>query len=447
MGCDRRSFARGVAVAGTALLAAAPFVFAAPARAAVGESVSEFVGPASCDSTSCHGSTRALDGRARQDEFATWFREDAHRRAFEVLSAPLGQAMGRRLGIDVTAARECLVCHASPSQGATEGANLAEFGVSCEACHGAASGWYGTHFQRGFDRAAAVRELGLVDTKDAAALAMKCLECHLGDATRVVDHRLIAAGHPDLAFEAGSFLLSMSPHWRQRGDASVDWFERAALAGQLVAVRMQMEKLTREAAGHGALDWSSRDCSSCHHDLDDAGWEQLRDWRLDHAMPVPVAQPLFDASRFVPAVAVASALDAVQGAAFAEALAQIERLAHATPFDGAALVQAAKAAAGHAQGSLEMLSERRELDSIAREVAAALARDADRLVGHGLKSAVQSAQLLHSLTATFEVSTWQLEPTGAAATIRARLLAPLDSPRDFRPADLAREWRAFTDRR
>jgi len=33
--------------------------------------VGEFTGPATCDSSSCHGSSRARDGRSAQDEFAT----------------------------------------------------------------------------------------------------------------------------------------------------------------------------------------------------------------------------------------------------------------------------------------------------------------------------------------------------------------------------------------
>ncbi len=438
MRSDRRSFARGLGIVGGLLLAPAPTQASGDgARAAKGQ----FLGPATCDSTHCHGAARPADGRVRQDEFATWFARDDHRRAWEALSAPLGRAMGERLGIDATKAAECLVCHAGSE---SAGANVADFGVSCEACHGAASGWYGTHFQRGFDRATAVRELGLNDTLDPVALAATCVRCHVGDATHVVDHRLIAAGHPDLAFEAGSFLLSMSPHWRQRGATSRDWFTRAALAGPLVALEAQLEKLAREAAG--SLDFSSRECSSCHHDLADGGWDQLREWRLAHGLSVPIGRPLLDASRFVTAGAVASAVDATRGAALRETLHHMEQLANAQPFDGAAFTGAVELAGQQVQPLFDLLQARTEAESLAREVVTALSREGDRLAGHGMKAAEQAAQLIHSLQTTFDEASWNVAPGGAAAAIRARLLAPLTRPAEFRPADFAREWKATTER-
>lgn len=473
---DRRGWRRAAAIGVLALTAAVPllardFSAAPPAAARPVPGIGDFVGPATCDSTNCHGSARPRDGRVRQDEFITWFRDDPHRHAFDVLGEPLGQQMGRRLGIDVQSASECLVCHASPSRvastgtgagggapagrttnaspaaassaaGASErGGNIAEFGVSCEACHGAASGWYGAHFQRGFERAAAVANLGLVDTKAPAALAARCFECHLGDATRVVDHRLIAAGHPDLAFETGSYLLATHPHWRQRGAASRDWFLRATLVGQLVGVQVQLEQVGREVGGASPVDWSNRDCASCHHDLADAGWKQLRDWRLDHAQAVPLGQALFDASRFPAAIAVARALDAAAGESLAAALTQVEKAAHAAPFDARELAEAAQAAATLARRLAGDLAARREVEALARSVGSALAAEAERVVGHGLASAEQAGQLLHSLRLAFTDATWEVERGGPADVVRARLLAPLDTPRTYTPADLARAWR------
>lgn len=413
--------------------------------------VGEFTGPATCDSSSCHGSSRPRDGRIAQDEFATWFRDDAHRQAYDVLHAPLGQAMGRRLGIDVTTAAECLACHASPQQVATAGVGLGagiaanpvvEFGVSCEACHGASSGWYGAHFQRGFDRAAAVASHGLIDTKEATTLAGKCLECHLGDATRFVDHRLIAAGHPELRFELGSYLLAMGSHWRQRGSGSRDWFLRAALAGPLVAVERQLRQVAREAGGAtAAVDWSNRDCAACHHDLDDAGWDRVRDWRLEHGMAVPVGLAQLDGSRFVAALAVARSLGGAEP--FARSLAQVEQLAHAMPFDGAALAEAALAAAEQSRERATALTAEGQVAVVADAVIAELRAAVDAIAGGGLPAAEHSAQLLHSLQAAFAPETWQLAPDGAAADVRAQLLAPLHSTREFAPADFATAWRSL----
>ena len=48
------------------------------------------------------------------------------------------------------------------------------------------------------------------DLRDVATRAQICLRCHLGQASsdhtsRVVDHRLIAAGHPVLRFELDNY--------------------------------------------------------------------------------------------------------------------------------------------------------------------------------------------------------------------------------------------------
>jgi hypothetical protein len=448
---DRRKGGRfGVAGALLALAIAPAFARSAATTAADDDvpHAGGFVGPATCDSSRCHGSTRPLDGRVRQDEYATWFGEDAHRRAFESLTSPLGRAISQRLAIETTHAPACLACHATGDAAASgaapdDEARLAEFGVGCESCHGAASGWYGSHFQSGFDRATAVASLGLVDTKEPATLVAACLRCHLGDATHVVDHRLLAAGHPELRFEAGSRLLSMSPHWRQRGDASRAWFVRAALAGPLVALRMELEKAAREATASGALDWSGRNCSSCHHDLSDSGWEQLRDWRVAHGLAVPVGAPLLDTSRFASAAAIAAACDAALGASLRQSLAKVETLAHAAPPDGAALAEAATAAATQVARALESLqvaapSELAALDALAIRVAATLARDADAVAAAGFAGADHAALLLHSLAATFDDAKWSVRRGGPAEQIRAELLAPLTRPAEFRPADFAR---------
>src|SRR5258708_29908038 len=46
---------------------------------------------------------------------------------------------------------------------------------------------------------------GMIDTRKLAVRDQVCLTCHLGTTKdQVVDHELIAAGHPDLAFELRS---------------------------------------------------------------------------------------------------------------------------------------------------------------------------------------------------------------------------------------------------
>ncbi|HXT01228.1 MAG TPA: cytochrome c family protein [Elusimicrobiota bacterium] len=80
----------------------------------------------------------------------------------------------------------CLNCHYTPAPGGT-GEVIA--GVSCEHCHGPASGWLKTHQDYGGKRdaetpehkaarQAAAAKAGMVYPHDLYALATRCVECH-----------------------------------------------------------------------------------------------------------------------------------------------------------------------------------------------------------------------------------------------------------------------------
>ncbi len=71
-------------------------------------------------------------------------------------------------------------------------AGRGENGISCEACHGAAGGWRDRHFEEGWTYGKSLRA-GMTDLRNPVKRGEVCLTCHLGDAERRVDHRLIAA--------------------------------------------------------------------------------------------------------------------------------------------------------------------------------------------------------------------------------------------------------------
>ncbi len=118
---------------------------------------------------------------------------------------------------------------------------------------------------------------------------------------RDVNHELIAAGHPPLRYEFGTFLAKMPKHWTEKRrdptDASrIDsGFEaRVWAVGQIVAAAAALELLadragveaaaaetdTAPAAGlASALDqpwpeFAEYDCFACHHDLQDKSWRR-----------------------------------------------------------------------------------------------------------------------------------------------------------------------------
>jgi hypothetical protein len=433
------------------------FAVSAPLAAAQVQS-GEFVGPATCNASCCHGATKPLGGRIDQTEYSHWFTDDPHRRAWESLRGDLGRRMGERLGIaDVAKANECLSCHATP---ATASSNTADFGVSCESCHGAASGWYGTHFLKGFDVADAVARQGFVDLKDPAQLAQRCLACHLGDAKdekKLVDHRLIAAGHPDLRFETGRFLVETNPHWRQRGDATRAWLQSGALVGQLVALREQAAKLGRDAST--AKSWpefSDFDCASCHHAQPGRAWQALRDFRLARKRPTPVGRPLFDASRVATANAAASAVDAKLASELTAACEELEQLAGDVSTPNERVAASSRRVVELADRAVEALKSKQSPGAFGGDVAAvaaisaaadatvaALGHDAERVAAQGELGAWQAVWLLQSLRRDFDGESWRPARGGATATIESLWVAPLARHDEFEPSAFARRLAAF----
>jgi len=305
--------------------------------------------------------------------------------------------------------------------------------VSCEACHGAASGWYGSHFQKGFDRGAAVAKQGFIDLREPRRLAEQCSGCHLGDATRVVDHRLIAAGHPELRFEAGSQLQRMPAHWRDRGEESRAWRQRTALVGQAVAVKARMEQLAREAAASSrspatiaGLDFASFDCASCHHDLRTEGWPALRDYRLARGRPTPVGWPRFESARLATVGAVAAAAGPEHERALLAAVAQVEEAAYAPRADASSLREAATAAAAASDRVAQALAVLQDPKPAVAAALAVLARDAEGIAAEGIEGARQASGLLLLLR------------DAAAASIERDLIQSFSRPETFDPAEFAR---------
>jgi hypothetical protein len=164
-----------------------------------------FNGPGGCAASSCHGSVEPrTTTRIFQNEYTIWIAQDKHARAFSVLQNNVSERIGRTLNLGPPAkAPKCLACHAlyvSPEQQART-FELGD-GVSCENCHGPASGWLGPHTTRDWPHEESVRR-GMYDTRNLEKRSEKCLTCHLGTADKFVDHEMIAAGGGGDDFAAG----------------------------------------------------------------------------------------------------------------------------------------------------------------------------------------------------------------------------------------------------
>jgi hypothetical protein len=151
-------------------------------------------------------------------------------------------------------------------------------GVSCESCHGAASGWIESHQQKGA-RAQAVAA-GMRDLRGSVpGIAALCVSCHV-----TKDARLVAAGHPSGAgFDAGERLARIE-HWTTRYDA-------AALSA---AARALAPRLAAAPAVAGAPPTPLAQAGSLPSAPADAGWQDVRPLPSDYGAPEapPAAAPV-----------------------------------------------------------------------------------------------------------------------------------------------------------
>src|SRR5262249_34488097 len=153
-----------------------------------------------------------------RSEHSVWIEQDRHAGAFSILYDAKSIRIYRNLKASSLYARLsephreslCLDCHAinARSDHLAPGNQFAlPAGVGCEACHGPAEQWIVPHSRPGWRQRPAREKAtyGLEDTKDVLVRARKCAGCHVGSAEREVNHDLIAAGHPRLAFEMAGY--------------------------------------------------------------------------------------------------------------------------------------------------------------------------------------------------------------------------------------------------
>jgi hypothetical protein len=244
------------------------------------ETPAKFLGASNCAGPACHGRPAATESkRSQQTEFTTWNEKDDHRQAYATLTNEHSLQIARHLKLDKPPheSARCLNCHSmNVLDPARRGRDfLLEDGVSCDGCHGPAERWLGSHHNEPYDQSLAK---GMKDIRNPIVRAEMCMSCHIGDHAdaKIVDHEMLAAGHPRLTFELESFSSNMPPHWREKipDDGTVP---RAQLwaTGQVVGLRVAAQLLARDA-GHGRWpEYSHFDCASCHHDLKEDGWRQI----------------------------------------------------------------------------------------------------------------------------------------------------------------------------
>jgi hypothetical protein len=267
-----------------------------PPRAASGQSKTAptllapsiaYLGVSSCASAACHGGPNTSPSKW-QSSYTVWVTKDRHSKAYSVLWQPRSRDIVRLLaGADALQPPEpwndarCLACHSL--HGGSADLGIVSDGVSCEACHGAASHWLVPHTTAAWgklpnDKKYAAR-FGMQNTKDLIRRAEMCIGCHVGqvgtgDGSRGdVTHELIAAGHPRLAFEFSAYMANMPVHWDPAAHAAKS--EASAwVVGQALSAEAAKQLHAKHAA-RGSIEFADYDCFACHHDLQNESWRQI----------------------------------------------------------------------------------------------------------------------------------------------------------------------------
>jgi len=168
----------------------------------------------------------------------------------------------------------CLQCHGERADN-LNGESHHALGTGCRSCHGAGGDWVNSHSGWGDlsdnERRQHYEKSGMVWLRDTGTLARTCASCHVGELSRSVDHDMIAAGHPRLNFELGSYLANLPRHWRLKQRVAVEEAEQWR-TGQLVVARAALELLAHRAEQGGKQtgvwpELSEYRCAACHHDL------------------------------------------------------------------------------------------------------------------------------------------------------------------------------------
>ena len=307
----------------TSLRVSTPNLTVSSAAQTPAKETGNYVGPGSCSAVACHGAIRPAPGaRVLQTEYSTWVSQDRHARATDVLANSVSQRMGRILGIgNPVQAPKCLVCHSLDVPSALRGRTFATEGVSCEACHGPATGWLGYHVTRDATHDESVKR-GMYDTKDVVKRTETCLACHLGTPEKFVDHEMIAAGHPDLVFELEAFSAAMPRHWKDTAGPDAYRAVRTFAVGQLTHLRASLDRLARRVKGPIWPEYAELDCFACHHSLTrpEDSWRQAQGYERRARPGLPPVQ----VSRYVTARRVLQTWDAQAAAELDEVMSRLQ---------------------------------------------------------------------------------------------------------------------------
>jgi hypothetical protein len=201
-----------------------------------------------------------------------------------VLLEPRSREIERRLTGSEDAHKDvrCLACHATPALAKDSTDRRLSDGVACEACHGNSEKWLADHagWTPGPDHDQRLTAAGMTHLADPMVRATTCVGCHIGAPAagdvplRDMNHDLIAAGHPRLNFDYGTYLRALPPHWAEK-DRTVSPPKLRPASDQFnhwltgrAAMAIAADRLRADRAKRGPWpELAEFDCYACHHSL------------------------------------------------------------------------------------------------------------------------------------------------------------------------------------
>lgn len=430
-------------------------VAAAPPARSQGEGGARYTGVASCAGSTCHGRMEGDGTVVRQDELMKWQEPStpggAHSRAWAVLANSRSQFIARNLGIgDPAKAQMCLGCH---STAGTARAVPAEDGVGCESCHGPAGGWIASHYAGVGTNANPDAEMrqkhlanlsaGLKKLEDPVVRAGVCVDCHFGSAGdgQFVTHRIMAAGHPRIAFELDLFSSLQAHHqedadygWRKFGSPTgrTDHVQMWAV-GQATAIERSLALFQSKRGTEGMFpEFYFLDCHSCHRRIFDQA-KPVKTSMDNPGRAIPEGMPPYNDENLIMLAAAAR----LASPALADQLAARTVAFHkAMATDRASAVNAASQLSQTVAALKASFASRgfSGTDAFAMVDAIAAKAISDRFTDYsGSQQAVMGVDtLLNAMVSSGRVT------IGAAAGIRGdidRAYAAVKDPNAYKPAD------------
>lgn len=406
--------------------------------------VGKYNGPGGCAASSCHGSVQPKQvTRIFQNEYSIWIAQDKHAKAFSVLSNPVSVRMGKILDIGAPSqAAKCLACHAlsvAPEQRAQT--FELDDGVSCESCHGPASGWLGPHTLNDWPHEKSV-QLGMYDNRNLIKRSEKCLSCHLGTADKFVDHEMIAAGHPDLTFEISYFTFYMPQHWKtpEQNDA---WRNVQVWGvGQAVQLRESLYRLARRSEGPNWPEYAELDCFACHHSLTAAtdSWRQERGYSGRRP-----GNPPWNQARVVVFRGLVEELHPDASKRLNDELLKLAGLMNQLNGNRSEIAATAKHAAGLA-GELAIQIDNQPFDPIVTlRVMRRIAADNKVIAADGERSAEQATMALDVLYRAYQQNTKPPLDAGVRTSLDAMLQTVLQNPSAYSAPKFAAQMQKVSD--